>query len=125
MDYFKRIPVQPLPEAFTQQYGTLLPNPIWVRLPTNQSWIIDLEHRDNRIWLARGRTRFCRDNGVKKFWYLVWEFNRTPTFNVSIFNMAEMEISYALVVPLPPKRPTNCYYIGPDQYHKRLKQTTK
>ncbi|CAJ1779664.1 unnamed protein product [Sphenostylis stenocarpa] len=85
-----------LPTRFVSKYGKHLSNTVHLKLPNGAEWKVNLEKRDGSVWFQQGWKEFAEYHSLAYGHLLVFRFNLTSHFHVSICNKSCMEIDYPI-----------------------------
>lgn len=91
--------LQKIPKAFAMQYGELLGQQIFVKVPTGDKWVVALKKRGSSIWLHEGWAVFARFYHISPGYFLVFRHEANSNFHVIICDTSASEIDYPLLVP--------------------------
>ncbi|KAL3616456.1 hypothetical protein CASFOL_039846 [Castilleja foliolosa] len=84
-----------IPPEFAKRYGSNLPNPVSLKVPTGSSIAVELVPSDGKkLVLRKGWNEFRERYSIGFGHFLVFEYNGKSEFNVAIFDKTGVEINY-------------------------------
>ncbi|MED6139998.1 hypothetical protein PIB30_088990 [Stylosanthes scabra] len=83
-----------IPRKFVRKYGECLSNKVVLKVPNGTEWKVYLEKHDDETWFQNGWKEFVEHHSLQHGDLLVFRFEGTSHFNVTIFDMSATEIDY-------------------------------
>ncbi|XP_058751124.1 B3 domain-containing protein At4g01580-like [Vicia villosa] len=86
-----------IPRKFVKKYGEYLPKAICLKTPNGADWklrALSLVKSDGKIWFENGWKEFVDYHSLSHGHLLVFKYEKTTHFEVTIFAKSGLEISY-------------------------------
>lgn len=89
--------LQSIPNKFVERYGAAVPTTVMLQLPTGEQWRVEVEKREDEMWLGNGLFEFAESLGINCGDFLMFDYD----FNHSMFHMVVVQTS-AAEIEYPP-----------------------
>ncbi|XVF17774.1 hypothetical protein REPUB_Repub10bG0152500 [Reevesia pubescens] len=86
-----------IPREFVRKYGDGLSSPVLLKVPSGDTWQVELTKSDGDIWLQNGWQEFAQHYSQKYGHLLVFKYEGNGNFQVLIFDMSATEIEYPYI----------------------------
>ncbi|XVF17770.1 hypothetical protein REPUB_Repub10bG0152100 [Reevesia pubescens] len=86
-----------IPREFVRKYGDCLSSPVLLKVPSGDTWQVELTKSDGDIWLQNGWQEFAQHYSQKYGHLLVFKYEGNGNFQVLIFDMSATEIEYPYI----------------------------
>ncbi|XP_038722810.1 B3 domain-containing protein At3g18960-like [Tripterygium wilfordii] len=83
-----------VPRKFVREYGSSLPNLVFLRAPNGMVSKVELARSDGNVWFENGWREFAQYYSLERGHLLVFEHKGHGQFRVLIFNKSAIEINY-------------------------------
>ncbi|OAY46056.1 hypothetical protein MANES_07G112902v8 [Manihot esculenta] len=83
-----------IPKKFVKNHGKCLSSPMILKVPTGNTWKVELLRSGDDVWLAKGWQEFTEYHSLKHGNMLVFKYEGDCQFSVLIFDMSAVEIEY-------------------------------
>ncbi|XP_056695829.1 B3 domain-containing transcription factor VRN1-like [Spinacia oleracea] len=91
-----------IPKEFMKTHGDVLPNVIYLHIPTGKKWQFNLVRENGKAFLQKGWPEFVEFYSLFHGHCLMFKYRGDSRFDVVIFDMSASEIDY------PPFGPETC-----------------
>ncbi|KAI4299741.1 hypothetical protein L6164_033171 [Bauhinia variegata] len=85
-----------IPSTFVREYGEVLPNTVFLKLPNGAEWEINVAKRGDQVWFEKGWKEFAESHSLGHGHFLVFSYGGTSCFEVLILAKCGLEIDYLL-----------------------------
>lgn len=86
--------MQRLPENFVKKVKDELSVAVALTVPDGHVWRVGLIKADNKVWFQEGWYEFMERYSIRTGYLLIFRYEGSSAFNVSIFNLPISEINY-------------------------------
>ncbi|KAK4773002.1 hypothetical protein SAY87_028021 [Trapa incisa] len=84
-----------IPRAFIRKYGKDLPNPVILKVPSGETWTVELVKHGDRVWLGKCWKNFLERFSILKDYSICFKF-KGNMFYIFIFDQTGCEIEYPI-----------------------------
>ena len=77
-----------------KKYGKKLSNPVTLVLPNGDKWEVNWIKRDHDVWFQKGWENFAQHYSMSYGHFLVFRFETSSQFQVTIFDKSALELDY-------------------------------
>ncbi|XP_031371822.1 B3 domain-containing transcription factor VRN1-like isoform X2 [Punica granatum] len=89
--FFKAVPLR-----FMRKYGDALSNSILLKVPSGESWPVELERCNGKAFLCNGWQSFAEHYSIEHGHFVVFRYVGKSIFQVVIFDKSASEVEYLL-----------------------------
>lgn len=93
---FLTLVAQEFPTAFIRRYGKDMPKWVLLKVPSGETWTIDLEKHNGRVWLGKGWKNFVEYYCISAEYSITFGFVGNSMFHTVIFDESGQEIDYPI-----------------------------
>ncbi|XP_017974376.1 PREDICTED: B3 domain-containing transcription factor VRN1 isoform X3 [Theobroma cacao] len=100
-----------IPAQFVKKYGSEIPSPIFLMVPSGAVWQVELTKSNAEIWMQGGWRQFVEHFSLQLQDFVVFRYEGNGLFNIIIFDKGASEIQY----PINSSQAGNLNFTGESQ----------